>query len=63
MFPGTHAQSTPDKPAIVVAETGAVTTYAQLDERSVRLARLLADHGLGPGDHIAFLSDRTDTYS
>ena len=57
MFPGTHARTTPDAPAVVVAETGAVTTYAQLDERSTRLARFLRQAGLGVGDHVAFLSD------
>ena len=57
MFPGTHARTTPDAPAIVVAETGAVTTYAELDERSTRLARFLQEAGLGVGDHVAFLSD------
>ena len=57
MFPGTHARTTPDAPAVVVAETGAVTTYAELDERSTRLARFLREAGLGVGDHVAFLSD------
>jgi acyl-CoA synthetase (AMP-forming)/AMP-acid ligase II len=57
VFPGTHARTTPDAPAVVVAETGAVTTYAGLDERSTRLARFLREAGLGVGDHVAFLSD------
>ena len=30
MYPGTHAASTPDKPAIVMAATGATTTYREL---------------------------------
>lgn len=59
MYPGTFADTTPDKPAIVVAETGAITTYAELDERSTRLANLLREHGLRPGDHVAFLADNT----
>jgi long-chain acyl-CoA synthetase len=57
VYPGTHARTTPGKAAVVVAETGDVVTYAELDERSTRLARLLREAGLRPGDHLAFLSD------
>ncbi|MBM7804403.1 fatty-acyl-CoA synthase [Geodermatophilus bullaregiensis] len=57
MFPGTHARTTPEKAAIVVAETGDVVSYARLDERSTRLARVFREAGLRPGDHVAFLSD------
>ena len=34
MHPSTHAASHPDKPAIIVAETGAVISYAELDAAS-----------------------------
>ncbi|MCW2849452.1 MAG: acyl-CoA synthetase [Marmoricola sp.] len=57
MYPGTWARSTPDKPALVIAETGQTTTYAELDERSLRLAHVLADAGLVTGDVVALLSD------
>jgi fatty-acyl-CoA synthase len=57
MYPGTHAPLTPDKPAVIVEETGAVTTYAQLDDRSRRLAWVFRNAGLRRGDHVAFLSD------
>lgn len=56
MYPGTHAQQTPDKLAIVMADTGEKLTYRELDERSAKLARVLHDAGLGKGDHIAFLA-------
>ena len=56
MYPGAFAQTMPDKPAILMADTGEVRTYAQLEENSIRLARALHDHGLRPGDHVAFLS-------
>ncbi|RSN64344.1 AMP-binding protein [Actinomadura sp. WAC 06369] len=52
----------PDKPAVLDAATGAATTYRELDEASVRLARLLADRGLAPGDHAALLMDNTPGY-
>ncbi|MET0997782.1 MAG: AMP-binding protein, partial [Marmoricola sp.] len=57
MYPGTWARSTPDKPALVIAETGQTTTYAELDERSLRLAHVLADAGLVTGDVVALVSD------
>jgi fatty-acyl-CoA synthase len=57
MFPGTWAQQTPDKPALVIAETGETTTYAELDERSLRLAHVFADAGLRTGDVVAMVSD------
>jgi long-chain acyl-CoA synthetase len=54
MFPGAHAQTTPDRPAQIMASTGEVTTYAQLDEAANRISRLFASLGLQPGDHVAF---------
>jgi long-chain acyl-CoA synthetase len=53
MYPGLHAQNTPDKAAAIHARTGEVLTYADLDARSNRLAQLLWSEGLRPGDHIA----------
>jgi long-chain acyl-CoA synthetase len=57
VYPGTHARTHPDRPAVVLAGSGRVTTYAELDERSLRLAHLLADAGLSRGDHVALLTD------
>jgi len=53
MYPGAHAQTTPDKPAYIMAGSGEVVTYRQLDERSNRCAQLLRSLGLQRGDHIA----------
>jgi long-chain acyl-CoA synthetase len=49
------AVRTPDHPAVVVAETGAVLTHAELEAASNRLAHLLRARGLGPGAHVAVL--------
>ncbi|HET9877083.1 MAG TPA: acyl-CoA synthetase [Mycobacterium sp.] len=57
MFPGTYARITPDKPAIIMADSGETVTYEQLDTRSQRLARHLYDNGVRRGDHIAVLAD------
>ena len=55
MHPFVHAAATPDKPAIIMAASGAVMTYAELDRRSNRVAQLLRAHGLVRGDTIAIL--------
>ena len=57
MYPGAFAGRTPDKPAIVMADTGEQLTYAALEDASVRLSRLLHEHGLRPGDNVALLAD------
>ncbi|MFC4948872.1 acyl-CoA synthetase [Pseudonocardia sp. GCM10023141] len=62
MYPGTFAALTPDKPAVVMADSGAVLTYAELEERSIRLSRALHDAGLRPGDAVALLSENSLRY-
>jgi long-chain acyl-CoA synthetase len=63
VYPGTWAAKTPDKPALIVAETGRRLTYAELDDRSIRLSRYLHAAGLRRGDVVALLSDNTpETY-
>jgi len=57
MYPGTHAQTTPDKAAVVMAGSGRTVTYRELDENSARLAKALHDLGLRKGDAVAMLSD------
>jgi acyl-CoA synthetase (AMP-forming)/AMP-acid ligase II len=53
VYPGAIAQEAPARPAIVMADTGAVTTYAELDAGANRLSRVLQGAGLRPGDHVA----------
>jgi long-chain acyl-CoA synthetase len=62
MWPAVHARVNPDKPAYVMAGTGEVVTYAELDERSNRLARLFHDRGLRFGDHVAVFMDTNARY-
>ncbi len=62
MFPGTHAQTTPDKPAQIMAGSGETTTYRQLDDGSNRLAQLWWQHGLRPGDHVALMAENHPRY-
>jgi acyl-CoA synthetase (AMP-forming)/AMP-acid ligase II len=44
------ADSVPDRVALIVGDR--VETYAQLEENANRLAHHLAEHGIGPGDHV-----------
>lgn len=62
MWPGAHAASTPDKPAVIMAATGEVVTYAELDARSNQLAHLFAARGLGFGDHIALCLENSPRF-
>ncbi|MEU8271458.1 AMP-binding protein [Sphaerisporangium sp. NPDC049002] len=55
MHPGAVAAQTPDKPAVIMAGSGRVVTYRELDEESNRLAHLFRSAGLRPGDHVAFM--------
>jgi long-chain acyl-CoA synthetase len=63
MYPGTWAAKSPEKPALVMAGSGRTLTYGELDDRSLRLAHVLRDAGLGVGDVVALLSDnRPEAY-
>ncbi len=57
-----QAERRPDAPAIRFTSApegdGDTVTYAELDDRSDRLARLLADRGAGPGHIVALLLER-----
>ena len=57
MYPGDHAETTPDKPAIIMGGSGASVTFRELDARSTRLARLFREAGLRRGDHIAIFME------
>ncbi|MET1002972.1 MAG: AMP-binding protein, partial [Acidimicrobiia bacterium] len=62
MWPGKHAQETPEKTAYVMAGSGEAVTYRELNDRSNQVAQLLADAGLGFGDHIAILMENRPEY-
>jgi len=53
-YPGAFAATRPDHAAYVMADGGQTVTYAQLDDAANRIARVLHDAGLRPGDHMAF---------
>ena len=62
MHPGIHAKSNPDKAAYIMAATGKVVTYRELDDESNRAANLLRSLGLKPGDTIALFAENHPRY-
>ncbi|MFB6421463.1 MULTISPECIES: acyl-CoA synthetase [Bradyrhizobium] len=59
MYPGTHALTNPDRPALIMTATGEVVTYGDLEDRSRRIANWLSDAGLRVGDVVGLLSDNS----
>ncbi len=57
-----QASRHPDRAAIVMAGSGEVTTYAELDDRSSRLAHVLRNAGLSIGDHIALMMRNSSAF-
>ncbi|MGV0034045.1 MAG: AMP-binding protein [Candidatus Azotimanducaceae bacterium WSBS_2022_MAG_OTU7] len=55
MHLGELAAKCPDKAAYVIAETGVITTFKQLDDLSMQASQLFRKLGLNRGDHIAIL--------
>ena len=62
MFIGDHAARTPDRPAVIIAETGETLTYAQLNDNSNRIAQMLAARGFQRGDVVAVLMENHLNY-
>ncbi|HZZ89736.1 MAG TPA: AMP-binding protein, partial [Caulobacteraceae bacterium] len=63
MYAADHARETPDKPAMIAAESGAQVTYRELNDRSNQLAQFLHAQGLRRGDHIAILMENNLRYA
>ncbi|MBN1613329.1 MAG: AMP-binding protein, partial [Deltaproteobacteria bacterium] len=57
-----HAELTPDKPAYIMAKTGEVVTFGQLEERANRCSQFFKDIGLQPKDHIAIMMENNARY-
>jgi fatty-acyl-CoA synthase len=57
MYPGAYTDKTPDKPAVIMAGSGQELSYRDLEDRSVKLARVFREHGLRRGDVVAMLME------
>ena len=62
MYPGVFARTQPDHPAFIMAGTGEVVTYAQLEARGNRLAHLLRNEGLQRLDHYAMFMENNNRF-
>src|SRR5262245_20782754 len=62
MHPYLHARSNPDKPALIAAWSGEITTYRDLDARSNQGPQLLRSLGLARGDVIAMCMENHPRY-
>jgi long-chain acyl-CoA synthetase len=56
------AESAPDRAAVVMGGSGRRISYRELDEGSIRFARVLHDCGLRRGDHFAVLLENHPAY-
>jgi long-chain acyl-CoA synthetase len=62
MHPRAHAQTQPDKPAIVMTGDGEVVTYGALEARANQTAHLFRTLGLRRGDAVAIFMDNMPAY-
>ncbi len=62
MYPGKFAETTPDKPALIMAGSGERMTYRELNDRSNQLAQLLHAEGLQVGDRFAIWAENVLDY-
>jgi long-chain acyl-CoA synthetase len=62
MHPSVHARTHPDKPAVVMAASGEVITYAELDRRSNQVAQLIRARGIQSGETIAICLENHPWY-
>jgi len=62
MHPCVFAETTPDKPAYIMAATGRVVTYRELNDRSNQGAQLFRSLGLRVGDGVAIMMENHPIY-
>ncbi len=62
MYPGNHAVARAGQPAVIMANSGEVITYGELEARSNRLAHLFRARGLKRLDHYAIFMENNARY-
>lgn len=62
MYPGEYARTRAGQPAVIMAGSGETVTYAELEDRSNRLAHFLRGTGLKRGDHCAIFMENNVRY-
>ncbi len=62
MYPNATARANPSHPAVIMATSGEVITYGELEARANRLAHLLRATGLKRTDHYAIFMENNSHY-
>ena len=62
MHPAVHAENNPDKPAYILAGSGRVVTFKELNDRSNQGAQLFHSLGLRLGDHVAICMENNEHF-
>ena len=62
MYPHASTLSDPNRPCLIMASTGEVTTYGELNARANRLAHLLQATGLQRLDHFSIFMENNNRY-
>jgi acyl-CoA synthetase (AMP-forming)/AMP-acid ligase II len=62
MHPSIIAKTNPDKPAVIIAETGETRTYKQLDDTSNQVAQFLRSRGVGHDDVVAYMLENVPDF-
>jgi long-chain acyl-CoA synthetase len=62
MYPGTFAKSKPAAPAVIMAGSGEVMSFGELNARSNQLAHRFRAAGLNRGDHVALFMENQIHY-
>ena len=62
MYPGEHARLRWNRPAVIMAGSGEILTYGELERRSNRLAHLLRANGLRRLDHYAIFMENNSRF-
>lgn len=62
MYPGSHAKPRANQPAFIMAGSGEIVTYAELEARTNRLAHFLRSRGLNRLDHYAIFMENNARY-
>lgn len=62
MHPCHFAKSHPDKPAYIMAGSGEVVTFKQLNHRSNQIAHAFRAAGCNPGDTVAIFAENSPRY-
>ncbi|MCU1502202.1 MAG: putative fatty-acid--CoA ligase [Ilumatobacteraceae bacterium] len=62
MYPGAYIETQPDKPAVIMAGSGVVQTFAELDAAANRFSHVLRNAGVQPGDHVAVCMENHPSY-